>query len=83
MCPVKPWCRVTVVGPDGMPLATLVLEGPGEPDVGTVDDVARLSLAASRLGGRAIVTDVLPALRALLELAGLGAELEGQAELGE
>ena len=83
MCSVRPWCRVTVVGPDGMHLATLVLAGPGEPDVGTVDDIARLSLAASRLGGRATLTDVLPALRALLELAGLGAEMEGQAELGE
>jgi hypothetical protein len=83
MSATQPWCRVTIAGPDGALLATFVLEGPGEPDVGAVDDVARLALAASRLGGTAIVADVLPGLRALLELAGLGAEMEGQAELGE
>jgi hypothetical protein len=83
MCPVELWCRVTVVGPDGAELASHVLSGPGAPDMGTVDDVARLALRAGRLGGGAVLTDVCPALQALLELTGLGAEVKWQAELGE
>jgi hypothetical protein len=83
MCPVPPWCRATVIGPDGAALASYVLDGPGAPDMGTVDYVARLALMAGRLGGRAVLTDVSPALQALLELAGLRAEVKGQSELGE
>ena len=83
MCPIEWWCRVTVVGPDGAELATYVLDGPGAPDMGTVDDVARLALMAGRLGGGTVLSDVSPALQALLELAGLQAEVQRQAELGE
>jgi hypothetical protein len=77
------WCRVSVVGPDGAELSSHVLSGPGAPGMATVDDVARLALMAGRLGGGAVLTDVSPALQALLELAGLGGEAQGQAELGE
>ncbi len=83
MCPVPPWCRVTVIGPDGAEVTSHVLGGPGAPDMGTVDQVARLTLMAVRLGGAVVLTDVCPAFQTLLELAGLGAEVEGQAELGE
>ncbi len=48
-----------------------------------MDDVARLALLAGRLGGGIVLTEVSPALRTLLELAGLRVEVEGQAELGE
>jgi hypothetical protein len=72
MCPVQPWCRVSYV-----------LGRAGAPDLGTVDEVARLALMARRIGGTTVITDVSPALWALLELAGLRAEMEGQAELGE
>jgi hypothetical protein len=72
-----------VVGPDGAELAHVVLEGPGAPDLAAVDDVARLTLAAGRLGGEITLLDLSPAMGALLELAGLGVEMEGQAELGE
>ncbi len=51
--------------------------------MGAVDDVARVVLMAGRLGGAVVLTDVSPVLRALLELAGLGAETEGQPELRE
>jgi hypothetical protein len=77
------WCRVLIVGADHTTLARHQLGGPGPPDLGAVDDVARLALLARRLGGRIILSDVTPALCALLELAGLRVEVEGQAEAGE
>jgi hypothetical protein len=77
------WCRITIVGPDGTVVASGVLEGSGAPDLGTVDDVARQALLAARLGGDIVLDDVSPALRALLDLAGLGVEVEGKAECGE
>jgi hypothetical protein len=83
MAVTETWCRVTIVGPDGSELARRVLSGPGAPDLGAVDDVARLALAAGRHGCAIVLAEVCPALRELLELAGLGVEVEGQAELGE
>lgn len=68
---VPPWCRVTVVGPDGAELARCVLMGPGAPDLGAVNDVARLALLAIRLKGGIVLAEVSPGLRALLELTGL------------
>jgi ABC-type transporter Mla MlaB component len=46
----------------------------------TLDLLARLQLAARRAGGRIRLRDPAPALRALLDLAGLPIELEGQPE---
>jgi hypothetical protein len=88
MADLQRWCRVTVFGTDGTELATGVLVGPGAPDIGAVDDLARLALHAARLGGRVSLAEVSPAMRDLLELAGLCVELaglcvevEGQTEL--
>ena len=83
MAPLERWCRITIVGPDGTVLAGCVLEGSGAPDLGTVDHVARQALLAARLGGSIALDDVSPAMRELLDLAGLGVEVQGQAELGE
>jgi hypothetical protein len=80
---VQLWCRVRVVGPDGTELACCRLEGPGAPDLEAVDNVAHLALLAWRLGGGIVLAEVLPALQALLELAGLRVEVSGQAELEE
>jgi len=77
------WCRVTVLGPDGSELLHGALRGAGLPDIATVDDVARLALHAARLGGVLAITDLSPDLRALLDLAGLPVEVEGEAEGGE
>ncbi|MFF3510074.1 STAS domain-containing protein [Streptomyces sp. NPDC002573] len=55
----------------------------GPPALATVDALARLQLAARRAGGRIRLRHPAPALRALLDLAGLPIELEGQAEQGE
>ncbi|MGP0030286.1 MAG: hypothetical protein ACLPVF_07240 [Acidimicrobiales bacterium] len=82
MATLQLWCRVTLVGPDGTHWASGALEGPGDPDVGVVDDVAHLRLLAGRLGGRLVLAEVSPALRALLDLAGLG-QVEWEAEGGE
>lgn len=83
MVSLQRWCRVTVVGPDGTVVACRELDGPGTPGLGAVDDVARMALRASRLGGGITLAEVSPAMRELLELAGLCVEMEGQAELGE
>jgi hypothetical protein len=77
---VNLWCRVQIVGADQATLACHQLGGPGFPDLGAVDDVARLALLARRLGGRVVLSDVSPGLRSLLELAGLPVEVEGEAE---
>ena len=79
----EPWCRVRVVGPAGVDLVTVVLGGAGPPGWDVVDRVARLALLASRLGGRVVVVAASPELRALLALAALGVEVEGEPELGE
>ena len=71
------WCRVRMVDPQGVALASGVLEGPAPPDISAVDDVARLALIAQRLGGGLVLTDVSPDLRALVELGGLVVEMQG------
>jgi hypothetical protein len=81
--PQELWCRVTVVGPDRAALASGVLEGTGIPDIGAVDDVARLALLAKRLGGALVLAEVVPGLQALLELTGLRVEVEREPEGGE
>jgi hypothetical protein len=80
MVPLQPWCRATIVGPDGSRLSRLTLAGPGPPDLGAVDDVARLALEARRRGARLVLDRVCPALGGLLALAGIRVEVEGQAE---
>jgi hypothetical protein len=77
------WCRVTMVGADGTPVASGVLEGSHGPRLGAVDDLARLALHAKRLGGSIHLAEVSPALRFLLDLVGLVVEMEGQAEGGK
>ena len=77
------WCRVTLVGPGRTEIGRLVLEGPGLPDLGAVETVARLSLMAGRRGGAIVLADVSPHLRQLLEVAGLEVEVEGEAEGGK
>ncbi len=80
---VQLWCRVTLVAPDGTELGACELEGAGSPDLSAVDVVARLALLAKRLGGTVTLRAVSPGMRELLDLAGLGVEMAGQAEGGE
>jgi hypothetical protein len=83
MATVRPWCRVTLLGVDGTAVAWWVLDGPGAPDLGAVDEVARLKLMVGRVGGSVALTDLSPAFRELLDLAGIRVEVEGKPELGE
>jgi hypothetical protein len=83
MLPVQTWCQVTLVGPDGAELVRGALEGPGDPDLRMVEEVARLMLAARHLGAGVRLGGVMPVVRELLELSGLGVEVQWQAEGGE
>ena len=67
----RPWCRVTVVTASGRPFWRHVVDGPGEPGLDAVDRIARLDVAARRCRCTLEVDDVVPALRELLDLAGL------------
>jgi hypothetical protein len=77
------WCQIRIVGPDHSVLSHRRLQGPGAPDLGVVDEIARLLLVTGRIGGHIVLTEVAPAVGALLELAGLRVEVEGQREGGE
>lgn len=57
-------------------MARLALPGRGSPDLGAVDAVARLALAARRRGF-SIRVDAAPELAAVLALAGLDAAVVG------
>lgn len=77
------WCRVTILGPDARPVASWDLAGPGDPDLDAVDRLGRLVLTGRRVGHAVVVSEVSPAMGELLELAGLGVEVQGQTEGGE
>lgn len=66
------WCRIELIGPSGV-----------LPDLAAVDALARLELAARRLGGSIRLLDVCEELAELLDLAGLRGEMSGEAEGGE
>jgi hypothetical protein len=71
------WCRLTMYGPDGTALCETTLAGAGAPDIGVVDQLARMRLRAVRAGATLELAEVSTALAELLELAGLS-ELLGQ-----
>ena len=60
--------------------ATWVLSGPGTPDLGAIDDIARLALGARRRGERLLLHDVSPEMDELVHLSGLPVEVERQPE---
>jgi hypothetical protein len=79
--------RIIVVGPCGAEVSSWSLERDGEPDLAVVDELARLRLAAGRMGYGLRLAGACPGLTELLELAGLtdlgSIEVIGQAEEGE
>jgi hypothetical protein len=83
MATFERWCRVRLIGPHGDPLGSCEVGGPNGPDLRAVDEVARLTLLTARLGGRIELVDVKPALRELIDLAGLGVEMDRQAKGGK
>ena len=83
MTPVERWCRVTIRDRDGAAVAGFDLSGDGQPDLGTVDALARLALLAKRIERRVTVAEMTGPLRELLDLVGLRLEMEGEPEAGE
>ena len=81
------WCRILVVGADGVALVDHVLEGVGDPDIDAVGHVAQVALLATRRDGVVLLREVSDAMRDLLELAGfelrLRVEVERESERGE
>jgi hypothetical protein len=77
------WCRVTLIDADGAEMAHSTLEGPGAPDLLALDEVAHLALVAARAGGAVVLADVSPDMGDLLDLSGLGVEVQWQAESRE
>jgi len=73
------WGRMVLIGPTGDE-TSYAIDGPGAPDLDTVDWLATAQLCARRRGGRVVVRDVSDDLLALLELAGLRGEMCGEPE---
>jgi hypothetical protein len=71
------WARMVVAASDGTQLE-VPLAGDGPPDLAVVEALARFQLMARRAGYRMWLEDVSPALRELLDLAGLRQALASQ-----
>jgi hypothetical protein len=68
---------MTALGPDGDVSERWVLEGPGLPGLGAIEEVALRALTAARAGGRLRLDQVSPEMRDLLRLAALPVEVDG------
>jgi hypothetical protein len=75
MSRLREWARVAVTGPAD---SVVVLGGPGPPDLGAVDLLARVLVAVRRAGHPVAVT-LSTELAQLVELAGLTAVVAGSA----
>lgn len=77
------WGRIVFTGKDGATVAVCLTVEEGAPDLAAVDALARLLLAARRVGGTVVLPDMCPELGDLLDLVGLRREFERQAEEGK
>jgi hypothetical protein len=80
---VRRWGRIAVMAPGTLEVASWPLEGADHPDLATVDDLARLQLAARRMGWSIVVREPCEELVAVADLVGLRLEVLGQPEGGE
>jgi hypothetical protein len=76
-------CLIDFVGRDDTVWATRVFTGHGDPDLADVEEIAKLQLSATRLGGHIVLDAVCPLLLELVELAGLPVEVRGETEQRE
>ncbi len=76
------WGRVVLVC-GGREVGAWLAVGEGPPDLAVVEALARMQLAARRLGGQIQVRDVSTELKELLDLAGLGGQVGGEPERRE
>jgi len=74
------WARVVFAARRGAAVTIGTVGGVRSPDLATVDALARLQLAARRLGGSLRLRDVGDELGELLDLVGLRREVGGQPE---
>jgi hypothetical protein len=77
------WALVVLVASDGVEVAAWSLDGPGPPDLGAIDTLARTQLNARRLGGAIRLRHGSEELNELLDLVGLRGEVGGEPEGGE
>jgi hypothetical protein len=68
---------------DAVQVASWPLVAPASPDLRVVDELARLQLAARRLGCSIRLQDPIPGLSQLLDLVGLRVEVGGEPEGGK
>ena len=66
------WCRFSIV-----------VDACTRPDISIVDQIARLALTARRAGGRLVLESMCDELAELFDLAGLGVQVEWEAERRE
>jgi len=78
-----PWVRIVFLGPSGVQLAAWVIGGPGRPDLGVVDALARWQLSARRGGGSVLLVEMSADLADLFDLVGLRREVGGKPECRE
>ena len=76
------WFRLQAFGPSGAEIGAWEFRRDERPDLGDVETVALMRLAAGRTGAVAVVLELSPALAGLLELAGLG-QMGREPEQGE
>jgi hypothetical protein len=79
----QPWCRVRFTDRHGSVVGGCLLGGCGDPDLGTVEAIARLALVAKRRGGCVVLSEVRDDLARLLDLSGLPVDVQWQPERGE
>ena len=79
----RPWCRVRFTDRHGSVVGGCLLGGCDDPDLGTVETIARLALVAKRRGGGVVLSEVRDDLARLLDLCGLPVDVQWQPERGE
>jgi hypothetical protein len=77
------WATIVVLDPGDTEITTWVFTGDGVPGLAALDALARIALAARREGCAVRVRDACRELTELVDLAGLGVEMFGQAECGK
>lgn len=77
------WATIVLLAGGGKEMAHWPLMGEERPDLGTVDLLARLALAARRAGCSIQVRGACGELEDLLDLAGLWSEVIGEPEGGK
>jgi len=79
----KPENEIVVVGPGGIEAAKWTMPATARPDLSVVDELARLALAARRLGYWIELRNACAGVLELVDLAGLRVEVVGKAEGAE